>query len=182
MTQFDAAPCAPEILESESGDTLWRPRGILMSLKPHLKLKFAVILIGLCFVVSGCSSVSDDTAATLASDPSLYEFYDCAKIADTRKALTAQAASIRKQIDITETSVGGSIINEAVYQPDLIKLRGSLKRLDDAWQRQKIRQLRRLSARLESQRVPYTDSPRRLWKGRFACPTGRRQAALPDLQ
>jgi len=91
----------------------------------------------LCLVTSGCSSVSDDTAATLTSDPSLYEFYDCPRIDAERKGMTSQVEGIRKQMEKNETGVGGSIVNEAVLQPDVIKLRGSLRRLDDAWQREK---------------------------------------------
>jgi hypothetical protein len=76
-------------------------------------------------------------AATLTTDPSLYEFYDCPRIDAERKRLTSQVEDTRKQMEKNETGVGGSIINEAVYQPDVIKQRGSLKRLDDAWRREK---------------------------------------------
>ncbi len=80
-------------------------------------------------------------AATLTTDPSLYEFYDCSRIDAERKRLTSQVEDTRKQMEKNATGVGGSIINEAVYQPDVIKQRGSLKRLDDAWQREKCNTL-----------------------------------------
>jgi hypothetical protein len=97
-------------------------------------LKFPIALVvGLCFVTSGCSHVSDGVAETLASDPSQYDFFDCTQLAGERKTLTEQLENMRKQMEKYEAGFGGSIINEAVVQPEVISVRGRLKRVNDAW-------------------------------------------------
>ena len=77
------------------------------------------------------SSISDEAAEVLTNDPSTYEFYDCTRLGTERISLTAQIDTMRSYIAEAETGFAGSIVGEAVYQPDLVKLRGSLRRVND---------------------------------------------------
>lgn len=103
-------------------------------------MKFAadqvILLICLSVLAPGCSHVSDEAAETLSSDPSAYEFSDCSQLDNARRDLTKQAEETRALMAKAETGFAGSVVSATVYEPDLMKIRGSLKRLDDAWQRQ----------------------------------------------
>ena len=86
--------------------------------------------------LGGCTAVPDAVLKSMA-DPAKYDLYDCKQLEAARKSLAAQAAELEGLIAKAETGVGGSMVAEMAYRPDLAKVRASALLADQVWERNK---------------------------------------------
>jgi hypothetical protein len=86
--------------------------------------------------LGGCALVPDSVSDSMA-DPAKYDLYDCKQLEAARKSLAVQAAELEGLIAKAETGVGGSMIAEMAYRPDLAKVRSSAHLADKVWNREK---------------------------------------------
>lgn len=89
--------------------------------------------------LSGCANMGDGPLSGAFVDPSIYDYYDCKQLEDTRKALTARAASLQALIDKADTGFGGAVVGEVAYRNDYITARAQLKLLEENWRRNKCK-------------------------------------------
>jgi hypothetical protein len=102
---------------------------------PTLSRAITVIsLFALLVDLGGCALVPDAVSDSMA-DPARYEFFDCKQLEATRKSLASQAAELEGLIAKAETGVGGSVVAEVAYRPDLAKVRASAHLADKVWER-----------------------------------------------
>jgi hypothetical protein len=104
----------------------------------------ALVLSGI--TLSGCASMGDGFMSGAFVDPSIYDYYDCKQLQDTRKSLNARVESLQQLIDKANTGTGGAVVGEIVYRNDYITARAQLKLLEENWRRNNCKELPPTSA------------------------------------
>ena len=100
----------------------------------------AVALLAAGFVLSGCAGMSETIAPAFA-DPAKYELYDCKQLEAERKSLAARTADLQRLMDKAETGAGGAVVSELAYRNDYIAVRGQSQLAEEAWRRNKCREM-----------------------------------------
>ncbi|MBW7970286.1 hypothetical protein [Bradyrhizobium sp. BR 10289] len=73
------------------------------------------------------------------ADPARYELYSCEQLSNERKSLAAQTEQLEQLMAKAKTAPGGSVIAEAAYGPDYMKVRGQAHFAEKAWQQNRCK-------------------------------------------
>ncbi|GLR96726.1 MULTISPECIES: hypothetical protein [Bradyrhizobium] len=90
--------------------------------------------------LSGCAGMSETIAPAFA-DPARYELYDCKQLQTERKALAKRTADLQRLMEKAETGAGGAVVSELAYRNDYIAVRGQSQLAEEAWRRNKCREM-----------------------------------------
>lgn len=109
------------------------PPGFALLRSHHSLVLIAALAVSLALPLGGCANVGDSFASPAFVDPAKYELFDCERLKGERASLAAQLTTQQALIDKARTGAGGSVIGEAVYRGDFIKMQAQAKAADGAW-------------------------------------------------
>ena len=97
-------------------------------------------LLALGPLLAGCAGMSDSMSTAFA-DPAKYDLYDCKQLQAERKSLATRMAELQGLMAKAQAGAAGPVVAEVAYSNDYIALRGQSKNADEAWVRNKCREM-----------------------------------------
>jgi hypothetical protein len=98
------------------------------------------VLLALGGSLAGCSGMSDGMTSMFA-DPAKYDLYDCKQLQAERKSLATRTAELQGLMAKAQAGVAGPVVAEVAYSNEYVALRGQSKNADEAWVRNKCREM-----------------------------------------
>ena len=116
------------------------------------------VLLALGAGLAGCSSMSDGMTSMFA-DPAKYDLYDCKQLQAERKSLATRMAELQGLMAKAQAGAAGPVVAEVAYSNDYVALRGQSKNADEAWVRNKCREMP-VAKPAEAAEVPASGAPK----------------------
>ncbi len=88
-------------------------------------LRFAALLLP-AGLLAGCAASGEDTAAKFLVAPGKYVLYDCAQLQQAMAGIRVQQDKLEKLKAKAGSDAAGRTIGAAVYEPQLLQLRGNM--------------------------------------------------------
>ncbi len=98
------------------------------------------------------------------------KFYDCPQLEKERQSLATRSAELQGLMAKAETGFAGPVVAEMAYRNDYVAVRGQAQFAEEAWQRNKCKELPPAPAKPVASAAP----------GKPAAPAARARRAAPS--